>query len=30
MNRIRPLVATNLLLGALTIAVATLGVLFVR
>lgn len=30
MNRIRLLVATNLLLGALTIAVATLGVHFVR
>lgn len=30
MNRIRVLVATNLLLGALTIAVATLGALFVR
>lgn len=30
MNRIRPLVATNLLLGALTIAVATLGVHFGR
>ncbi len=30
MNRIRPLVATNLLLGALTIAVATLGAHFVR
>ena len=30
MNRIRPLVATNLLLGALTIAVATLGSHFVR
>ena len=30
MNRIRPLVATNLLLGGLTIAVATLGALFVR
>lgn len=30
MNRIRPLVATNLLLGALTVAVATLGVHFGR
>jgi len=30
MNRIRILVATNLLLGALTVVVATLGVHFVR
>ena len=30
MNRIRVLVATNLLLGALTVVVATLGVHFVR
>ena len=30
MNRIRQLVATNLLLGTLTVAVATLGVHFVR
>jgi uncharacterized membrane protein len=30
MNRIRLLVTTNLLLGALTIAVATLGVHFIR
>ena len=30
MNRIRQLVATNLLLGALTIAVATLGIHFIR
>lgn len=29
MNRIRPLVATNLLLGALTVALATLGQLFI-